>query len=1084
MPMSAKTAECPRCHAPVRGGVSEGLCPRCLLSGGFQWQDVLPPEDDEPAESLPRRFGEYELQERLAEGGMGIVYRARHTGLHRTVALKMIRSGHFAGAEELRRFRQEARAAAHLDHPNVVPVYEVGEHEGMHFFTMKLAVGGCLTVRGPMPPRDAGTLLAKVARAVHYAHQHGVLHRDLKPSNILMESGDEPVVSDFGLARLTQEGADITLQGSVLGTPAFMAPEQARGACTTASDIYSLGAVLYALLSGAPPFSGASHYEIMRRTVEEDPRPLGLPNSARDLEVICLKCLRKEPAGRYASAEALADDIMRWLRGEPIHARIISGWERLLKWARRRPAQAALVTVSLIGATGFLVMHFIGENRLRHERNYALQQEGHARESAALASASEQAARLQLYAADVFLAGNALANNDYGLARTALNAHIPKAGAADLRGFEWYCLRRRCLGDLAVELAGHTGAVTAVTFNKDGTRLLTGGLEGQAFVRDVSTGEVLISLPTAAERGRGWREHSTLSPVFFRSPDAMRLLVTGGESYDRLLAMMKASSLGNVRAAAFSPDGKEVATGSQWSWVRGWNGVNGKLSWVTPAFDCRSLSWAAGGTRFITGNQGNEGGHLSQVHLYDATTHAELMTIQDATGAFALSTDDSTLAVPLQNGMMEIRNPADGSLMTQWSAGTPVRTMAISANGQQLAGIGENPREAWLWTAGGVRTGPLTHDGAHIRAVALTHDGKMLATGSVDHTVRLWDTRSLTLLRTLRGHADEVLAVAFRPDGRLLATGCRDQLARLWDLRAPGQTDEEFPADHPVLLAGSVLIENSKDGNVRTGPADGSSRTALPGTTARTVLCTLTDDAGFVTLSREAPELEFWTLAGQSLRPAIRLDAPADIKCAAASSRSGIVAVAGAKKNVTLCRMDTGAQVRQLLRPGGISHLRISPDGEMLLEFTWPRLFSVSRIATGETLSRWQVPGAEVSVFTFSPDSRLVALGGTDNLVSIHNVLSGERVTVLRGHKADIKAAAFSPDGRTLATSADSRTLKLWHVPTWRELATLPTDAVFSFLSFSPENESLWAWDYLRSLHRISAPVKPAPPPESGQTRK
>jgi WD40 repeat protein len=344
----------------------------------------------------PRRLryvGDYELLEELARGGMGIVYRARQISLNRLVAVKMIRAGLFAGDGDVQRFHIEAEVAASLDHPNIVPLYEVGEHAGQQYFSMKLiegrslaslVEGGCgFTTHCPnhregiprIPGRrrccaSAARLVAKAARAVHHAHQRGILHRDLKPGNILVDAAGEPHVTDFGLAkclvddpRSAARTPHLTLSGAVLGTPSYLAPEQATGQVvplTTAADIYGLGAILYEMLTGRPPFQAATALETLRLVADEEPARPRRVNAFvdPDLEAICLKCLEKDPRHRYGSADALAEDLERWLRHEPIRARPSSPARRLMKWMHRRPAQAAtlvaLVGAVLLGATGVL----------------------------------------------------------------------------------------------------------------------------------------------------------------------------------------------------------------------------------------------------------------------------------------------------------------------------------------------------------------------------------------------------------------------------------------------------------------------------------------------------------------------------------------------------------------------------------------------------------------------------------------------------------------------------------------------------------------------------------------------------------
>ena len=322
---------------------------------------------DDPGRPSPMLmdFGDYELLEQIGRGGQGVVFRARQKSLNRTVALKVIGLGQWATEAHLKRFRLEAEAAAKLEHPGIVPIHEVGERDGSCYFSMKFVEGGQLdevTKREPMPIRRAVELIANVARTVHYAHEHGILHRDIKPGNILLDAKGEPHLTDFGLARLVESESSVTHTLEVLGTPSYMAPEQAVGnnaAVSSVTDVYGLGAVLYQLLTGQPPFAGGTTYETIKLLLDTEPRQPRLlnPKIDRDLCTICLKCLEKDPKRRYSSALALAEDLERWLKHEPIAARRTGIITRAKKWVRRNPTSALLAAslVALAAAAGWIV---------------------------------------------------------------------------------------------------------------------------------------------------------------------------------------------------------------------------------------------------------------------------------------------------------------------------------------------------------------------------------------------------------------------------------------------------------------------------------------------------------------------------------------------------------------------------------------------------------------------------------------------------------------------------------------------------------------------------------------------------------
>src|SRR4030095_2574654 len=344
---------CRKCGAAIPPNSPQQSCGACLLETAL---DPVEPEREVNADlarppPLLMDFGDYELLEQIGRGGQGVVFRARQKSLNRIVALKVIGLGHWATAAHLKRFRLEAEAAASLEHPGIVPIHEVGERDGSCYFSMKFVEGGHLdgvVRREAMPPRRAAELIAKVARTVHYAHEHGILHRDIKPGNILLDRKGEPHLTDFGLARLVESESNVTRTMEVLGTPSYMAPEQAVGnnaAVSSVTDVYGLGAVIYQLLTGQPPFAGGTTYETIKLLLDTEPRQPRLlnPKIDRDLSTICLKCLEKDPKRRYSSALALAEDVERWLKHEPIRARRTGIFGRGKKWVRRNPTVALLI---------------------------------------------------------------------------------------------------------------------------------------------------------------------------------------------------------------------------------------------------------------------------------------------------------------------------------------------------------------------------------------------------------------------------------------------------------------------------------------------------------------------------------------------------------------------------------------------------------------------------------------------------------------------------------------------------------------------------------------------------------------------
>jgi serine/threonine-protein kinase len=524
-----QTRYCSQCDTALPSDAPEGFCPVCEFrsaldgpaaeDGQFNAESgpAVSPSDIGNLSALKqiRFFGDYELLDEIARGGMGVVFKARQVSLNRPVAVKMILAGPLAGRDFVERFRTEAEAAARLDHPNIVPIYEVGEEAGQHYFSMKLVEGGSLAeclatrTRHSHSPLDAAGLLAKVARAVHYAHQRGILHRDLKPGNILLDAEGKPYVTDFGLAKIAEKESGLTLTNAMLGTASYMAPEQAAGGAkdlTTSADVYSLGAILYELLTGRPPFCAATPLETMRQVVEKEPqRPSGSnPIVDRDLETICLKCLEKEPSRRYGSAEAVAQDLERWLKNEPILARPASTVTRLRKWARRKPAlaglTAALAAVFVLGAAGVFW-------QWRDAQHQYLQ--------------SEQ----NLYTAEIHVAGRELEDRSLAPARDRLQRIAQSPTQNKMRGWEWRYLMGQCRSDEAFLLGRHESPVSDLAISPDHQWVATISNDGVVTLWDLARRREPIRWKAHAKSG-GQRFTIPKCCIAF-SPDG-RLLATGG----------------------------------------------------------------------------------------------------------------------------------------------------------------------------------------------------------------------------------------------------------------------------------------------------------------------------------------------------------------------------------------------------------------------------------------------------------------------------------------------------------------------------------------------------------------------------
>ena len=484
---------CPRCQQPLPVGQVGGNCPACLFDSALG-DEPLDLSEGGAAEEVPQELGEYEILCEIGRGGTSVVYRARQRRLNRIVALKALHGSAQTSRDAFARLQTEAQAVARLDHPHIVPLYEIGRHAGTHYLALRYFEYGSLAQalkQRRFTPEEAARFVATAARAVHHAHSRGVLHRDLKPSNLLLDEHGAPHVADFGLAKLADSESSLTLSTSVLGTPAYMAPEQAAGNAKevgTPADIYALGAVLFEMLTGRLPFLGKSALEVLRLVADtEPPHPTSLvPGLDPDLEAVCLQCLEKDPGRRYNSADSLANDLERWLRHEPLSIRPLSARERAVKWVRRRPVIAALVGICaltfIFGTAG------------------TLWQGRRAMQAARLAQNNELAARRNAYAADMALADVAVRQEHWSALEMILDRTRPKPGEPDLRGWEWRYLWGVSRPDFTNRIAVGSNRVVSLAELPDGRTWAVGFQEGGFSLWDLPARRVLYTHPEPINR--------------------------------------------------------------------------------------------------------------------------------------------------------------------------------------------------------------------------------------------------------------------------------------------------------------------------------------------------------------------------------------------------------------------------------------------------------------------------------------------------------------------------------------------------------------------------------------------------------
>ncbi len=968
-------------------------------------------EDSGSALRRARAVPGYEILGELGRGGMGVVYKAHQKSLNRIVALKMILAGAHAGEQQRRRFRGEAEAAAGLQHPNIAQVYEVGEYDRCPYFSLEYVDGNCLhdVLKDRLPsPLEAAALMEHLARAVHYAHQRGIVHRDLKPSNILLTKDGRPKITDFGLAKRLEGGMSNTQTGDILGTPSYMAPEQAAGKSRMigpSTDTYSLGTILYEMLTGRPPFEGSSAFDTVFQVITAEPeRPsrhnLRVPS---DLETICLKCLEKEPAKRYANAQELAEDLARFQRGEPITARSVGWPERMVKWVRRRPAVAGLLALSFVSLLALLIGGWVSALRL-YESNQDLIRAQRRHTDLVRLHGTHYLHEGDLFASLIWFARALNVETD--------EAHI-EANRLRLAGVLRDCPRLS-------QMWFHDESVNDVAFSPDGRWVLTASSDRTARVWDAASGAARFDTPL---------QHNAFILRASFSPDASRIVTASDDAtariWDaatgRLIAALEGHQDG-VRDAHFSPDGSLVVTGSDDRTAMLWDSSTGKKLLHEPLMHEKPVVHASFSPR------------KRQVLTASEDGYARIWQIENGTGKIVAQLRHNgalTTASFDRSGALVATASVDGTARV-WDAdnGKPitpflrhygaVQYLAFAPDGRQLATSCAAHR-AWVWDVqtGLTRLPPLLHK-SNVCCVTFSPDGKHLLTSSDDNSVRIWDGTNGRPLSPPIPHNGTVFRACFSPDGRRIATASKDTTARVYDL-APATPPL------PALEHGKPIWQASFDPQ------------------GERILTANTDTA------------RIWDARAGKLLIELR-GHKGSVFHANFSADGRHIVTASADGTARVWNSATGETIATLVgHRGSVTKAVFSPDGRRVLTAGEDATVRIWDAFTGLTIlhlgGQKNAHQKEVLDAVFSPDGGLVATASADNTARLWNAENGEPIGKIMHHKRRVGRVAFSPEGRRVATGSYDQTAQLWDAATGESLLAAPLQHLGPVrdISFSPD---------------------------------
>jgi WD40 repeat protein len=1001
-------------------------------------------------------FGAYVLEEQIAHGGMGVVYRARQVSLDRMVAIKLLLLGRYSSAESIERFRREAQSIAALRHPGIVAVHEVGEHDGQHYIAMEYVDGRTLSdmlLDGPLAPERAAEITRDVARAVHYAHERGVLHRDLKPSNVLLDTFGLARIMDFGLAKKLDGSTDLTVTGQMIGTPNYLSPEQAAGRhpeVGPTSDVYAIGALLYELITGRPPFMANSLQETLLRIRDCEPVSPNVLNPAihRDLDTICLKCLRKQPSRRYPTANALARDLELWLHHSPIEARRIGALERVWLWCKRNPRQALMALALMLAVVAGFAGVFSQWRRAENNRVRAEKQ--------------ELVARKRAYTSDMNTVQHALAAHNLGRALELLDLHRPGEGELDLRDWEWRYLWQLSRSEEHATLCQRSNSVSTLTVSEDGRWLALGDYMGG--------GLVIWDLPARQKVDE-----------FACGDGEVRALF---------------SPAGTLLAASFE---RTRGTSNAVFGVRFWNvttrEVAGELLLDGP---CRGLAFSKDGRRLLTSTVDPEHALTlwkigpavpkaspsgkSALFEFQKTATFPARQFRGVGSPFAANHDLSLAAYRDLTGFgVHLLDLTTGK--ERWAvraADEYVLSLAFSPDGKVLA-CGPGYIESairLLDVSTGRELGRLEGHTRWVSSLAFWPDGKTLASASADQSIRLWDLTSRKPRGSLQGHRQEVWQVVLLPDRLTLVSGCKDGSVKLWNTNDVQASRGRIVLTDPILrwdfLPGdnSIVTVDMKGTVARWHGNQYQQKEIILETRTAPTYAAVSSSAQRMAIRLEGGTHQVWDLHKGCKITEFHLPASEALPAAFRDHGQRLLLANWSGDDFHEWDLTTFKQSQSWVAfSAGDPAWALSHDGRWLLAVSQKAETLLRDLETG-TMIRWTLPLEEPADVAFSPNGRFVAGVSKRGYVRLWEREQWRELATLRGSMLGLHAVVFSPNSKRLAIgSGGPEAVKLWDLESPQELLTLSgVGSMFYPLAFSPDGNVLSGRDNSRMLHLWTAP--------------